>query len=134
MKHETLDPGFLTGFKTAKLPPPTDWSMGTLGTDTATVKSGFIDLNPIWLGSSATNITNANLWSNPELIETNVLDSSVELIYKQVYLVSNSWQTPSRRALKIIFSCIDGKWNKSEPVYGEIISAQEEYYTFNHEN
>ena len=125
MKHETLNPGFKT---------PTNWSMDTPGTGTA--KSGFIDLNPIWLGSSTpgTKITNANMWSNPELIETNVLDSSVELIYKQVYLVSNSWQTPSRRALKIIFSCIDGKWNKSEPVYGEIVPAQEEYYTFNHEN
>lgn len=32
--------------------------------------------------------------------------------------------------LKIIYSCIDGKWNKSEPIYGKIIPTQDEYFEF----
>lgn len=37
---------------------------------------------------------------------------------------------PERRVYKIIYSCIDGKWNKSDKIYGEIIPAQEEQYEF----
>jgi hypothetical protein len=34
------------------------------------------------------------------------------------------------RAVKIVYSCVDGKWNKSEPIYGKIIPAQDEYFEF----
>lgn len=37
---------------------------------------------------------------------------------------------PERRVYKIIYSVVDGKWNKSDKIYGEIIPAKEESYEF----
>ena len=37
---------------------------------------------------------------------------------------------PEERIFKIVFSVVDGKWNKSERVYGKIVEAQKEEYTF----
>jgi len=70
-------------------------------------------------------------WTTPERVELNECENSIEMIYKQssYYNVSPCPQS-IERVYKIIFSCIDGKWNKSEPIYGEIVPAQEEYYEF----
>ena len=37
---------------------------------------------------------------------------------------------PEKRIFKIVFSCIDGKWNRSERIYGKIIPAIEQHYEF----
>jgi hypothetical protein len=68
-------------------------------------------------------------WSDPRLMETIVLEDSIELIYFEYNIVSFS-ATNDRRIFKIIYSCVDGKWNQSERIYGEIIPAKEESYVF----
>ncbi len=70
-------------------------------------------------------------WSEPELVQTIVKNQSVELIYTQHTTIFIDWQGPSYRCFKIIFSCIDGKWNQSKPIYGEIIPATKQTYEFN---
>jgi len=37
---------------------------------------------------------------------------------------------PQERVFKIVYSCVNGKWNKSDRIYGNIISAQDEGYEF----
>ena len=39
-------------------------------------------------------------------------------------------QPLEERVFKIVYSCKDGKWNKSEPNYGKIIPATDEDYDF----
>lgn len=72
-----------------------------------------------------------NNWSEPKLVETIIKSESVELIYTQYTTIFIDWQGSEHRCFKIIFSCIDGKWNKSKPIYGEIIPANRETYKFN---
>lgn len=73
-----------------------------------------------------------NQWSEPTLVETIVKDESIELIYFQYPTVTFSYHSaPKNICFKIIYSCIDGKWNKSEPIYGEVIPASKETYEFN---
>ena len=70
-----------------------------------------------------------------EQLEVKEVGESIEIIYKET-LNSNYCYTiyptpqPETRIFKIIYSCVDGKWNKSERIYGEIVPAQEEYYNF----
>ncbi len=56
---------------------------------------------------------------------------SIEMIYKETH-TPMMWPNngPFYRVYKIVFSCQDGKWNKSEPIYGKIIPAQNESYDF----
>jgi hypothetical protein len=72
-----------------------------------------------------------DIWSTPERVEVNEVGETIEMIYKQT-LSFNYWPAPpyEERVYKIVYSCIDGKWNKSEPIYGKIIPAQEEYFEF----
>lgn len=72
-------------------------------------------------------------WSTPKLVETIVNAESIELVYTQYQTVYLDWQGSQTRCFKIVYSCIDGKWNKSEPIYGEIIPANKETYEFNSE-
>jgi hypothetical protein len=75
--------------------------------------------------------TTYNVWSTPQLIETNEVGNSIELIYKQTATVTYTYDTtPVERVFKIIYSCKEGKWDKSGPIYGNIIPAQEESYEF----
>ncbi len=72
-------------------------------------------------------------WSFPERVDVIETPDSIELIYKQTSMITyTSWPSPrpSERVFKIVFSCKDGKWHKSEPIYGEIIPASEEKYEF----
>jgi hypothetical protein len=72
-------------------------------------------------------------WLNPTLIEANEIGDTVEFVYKQIKNNAGSWNLnifPTTRVFKIIFSCKDGKWNKSEPIYGEIIPPKDETFRF----
>ena len=77
--------------------------------------------------------TNYDMWSSPERVEVNEVGNSIEMIYKQTSMISCTSfppQPPQERVFKIIYSCIKGKWNKSERIYGDIIPMQDECYEF----
>lgn len=79
---------------------------------------------------SYSNILEPN-WSEPYRYEVDVYDDRIEMIYIQYTCYSYSPSPPSeRRVYKIIYSCVDGKWNVSEPIYGKIVPATEETYEF----
>lgn len=77
--------------------------------------------------SSLTNTHSIQLLSTKEVGET------IEMVYKEisnaVYLTYPSIPVPPK-VYKIVYSCKDGKWNKSEKIYGEIVPEQGETYRF----
>ena len=84
-------------------------------------------------GTLNTGTTNINTWNYPERIEVIEVGESIEMIYKQTssfYRTGGLAPYSDERLYKIVYSCVDGKWNKSEPIYGKIIAAQDEYYEF----
>ena len=93
-------------------------------------------LNGINLLSSTGTTTVSSLntyWSIPGRVEVNEVGESIEMIYKQTSMISYAIYPgvpPQERVYKIVYSCVDGKWNKSEPIHGEIIPAADEYYEF----
>jgi hypothetical protein len=82
----------------------------------------------------AWNVTtrNTSQFTDPELIETKEVGETLELIYLERPNISTIWHPLYRdnRVFKIIYSCKEGKWNKSERIYGEVIPASEERYSF----
>ena len=73
------------------------------------------------------------LWNPMVFKEANEVGETIEMIYTQTSQFSRTGGLPpyhDERAVKIIYSCVDGKWNKSEPIYGKIIPAQDEYFEF----
>lgn len=85
--------------------------------------------------NSTTLITTSiyNLWNYPILIKTEEVDESIEMIYQQTSKITTLEfppKPPEIRIYKIIYSCVNGKWNKSEPIFGKIIPACEETYEF----
>ena len=87
----------------------------------------------IQFNETTSGTTEGTLWTSPEFIKARDTGNSIELIYKQQLMISNLGQfstQKSERVFKIVYSCVDGKWNKSEPVYGIIIPASAEYYEF----
>jgi len=81
--------------------------------------------------TGTTFTTSINNWSTPERLEANEVGETIEMIYKQT-LSFSYWPAPptEERVFKIVYSCIDGKWDKSEPIYGKIVPAQVEYFEF----
>ena len=75
---------------------------------------------------STSSTTSINQWSEPTLVETNMLQDSIEIIYEEVsnmVLSIYPSRPPEKRHFKIVFSCVDGKWNKSERIYGKKIEG-----------
>jgi hypothetical protein len=65
--------------------------------------------------------------------EVNEYSDKIEIVYIQrsnTTLAIYPPISPQEIVFKIVFSCVDGKWNKSEPIYGKIISAKCESYEF----
>lgn len=84
------------------------------------------------VGSSGTS-TYSNLWGSPSFILAREVGEAVEFLYEQTSMVTlaiHPAPPPKRRVFKIVFSCKDGKWHKSEPIFGKIIPAHDEYYEF----
>ena len=72
----------------------------------------------------------SNMYSNPIRLEVNEYYDKIEMIFEETLLVNMSIYQPlpnHKRYFKIVFSCVDGKWNKSERIYGEKI---ESYFKF----
>lgn len=87
-------------------------------------------------GGSTTTTSSEGLnyyWSNPVRVEIVERLESIEFIYKQTSLISLGVYPPrpsAERVFKIIYSCKDGKWHKSEPIYGTIVPQTKETYVF----
>ena len=85
------------------------------------------------INSTGTSSTTAlNLWSTPERLEVNEIGDTIEMIYKEVSAVTYTVypsRPPQERIFKIIYSCKDGKWDKSERIYGKEIK-KESYYVW----
>jgi hypothetical protein len=74
-----------------------------------------------------------NNWFAPERVGVVELHDKIEFIYKEtskMALAVYPARVAEQRVFKIVFSCIDGKWNKSDRVYGNIITATPESYSF----
>ncbi len=74
-----------------------------------------------------------NIWSEPKRVRVNEAANSIEMIYKQTSMISSTGcfsSPPEVRVFKIVYRCVKGKWNKSEPKFGKIVAAQDEYYEF----
>lgn len=80
-----------------------------------------------------TKTTFLNHWNEPTLINIMEVGETIEFIYKQTSMINYTTYPslePEKRVFKIVFSCKNGKWNKSEPIYGTIIPAIDEDYNF----
>lgn len=78
-------------------------------------------------------VTTSLLWSNPIRVDVFEGSDCIEMIYKQTSMCTLTMYPsppPQERVFKIVYSCVDGKWHKSERIYGKIIPAQEEQYEF----
>lgn len=72
------------------------------------------------------------MWTNPTRLEVLELTDSIEMIYEETSLINLTIYPsppPQKRYFKIVFSCVDGKWNKSGRIYGKKIEHQE-YFEF----
>lgn len=71
-------------------------------------------------------------WNDPFPISVEEKIDSITIIYIQKPTDSYSRVLPPghKRVFKVIFSCVDGKWHKSERIYGDIIPASKESYKF----
>jgi hypothetical protein len=84
---------------------------------------------------NATNSGTAfiNQYSTPIRIDVIENNNFIEFIYKETSNITLSVyppREPEQRVFKIVFSCKDGKWHKSDRIYGEIVEAQSESYIF----
>lgn len=91
------------------------------------------DLNVNTGASDTSSITSWDGWGNPYIIDTILGNKSIELVYRRdaqfthtVFPVS----TPNPKIFKIIYSCKNGKWHKSEKIKGYYVSKKEESYEF----
>ena len=79
-------------------------------------------------------LTNINTWHPAQRVSVKECAESVEMIYKETSMGNYTGIYPilpkEERVFKIVYSCINGKWNKSDRIYGNIIPAQDEEYKF----
>jgi len=91
-------------------------------------------MNSTSIGTTSTGTcTTLEMWNPMIFREANEVGKTIEMIYTQTSKYSRTGGLPpyhDERAIKILYSCIDGKWNKSDPIYGNIIPARGEYFKF----
>ena len=79
------------------------------------------------------SVTTSGFWSAPIRVDIIEFWDKIEMIYKEVsnftYTIYPS-PPPEERIFKIVFSCKDGKWHKSERIYGKIVPARDESWEF----
>lgn len=81
---------------------------------------------------TSTGTSCLNQWSFPQRLEVNEFPDSIEMIYEETSIITLTVHPsphPQKRYFKIVFSCVDGKWNKSERIYGRKIENQS-YFEF----
>ena len=79
------------------------------------------------LNSSITSSTYHLPIPLPELVLTIINDDCIECVFKQN---NHKWPNEGDSVFKVIFSCKEGKWHKSEPIFGLIIPASKEEFYF----
>lgn len=82
---------------------------------------------------TAGTATGIDYWNSPTRVDVIESIDSIEIIYTEASMVTYTTylqSSPEIRVFKIVFSCKDGKWNKSDRIYGKIISATDESYEF----
>lgn len=82
---------------------------------------------------SCTGTSYFNTWGDMKRVSVAEIGETVEMVYLETSNISYTNyppRPPERRVFKIIYSCIDGKWNKSERIYGKIVPEKEESYSF----
>lgn len=80
-----------------------------------------------------TTTTTLSMYHPPRQVDAREVGESIEFIYKETASLSFASFPPSYppdKVFKIIFSCVDGKWHKSDRIYGKIIAASDETYEF----
>jgi len=85
------------------------------------------------LGTTSTTYQIFPNYNMEKMISFDEFEDRIEVIYTErsdIIYTTYPPIYPERRVYKIIYSCIDGKWNKSDKIYGEIIPAQKESYEF----
>jgi len=90
-------------------------------------------LNPMIVINNSSGTATMNQWMLPVRIEVVEHPDKIEMIYKETSNTTYTMYPPSppeTRVFKIVFSCVDGKWNKSERIYGEVIPPRGESYKF----
>jgi len=105
----------------------------TSDTDYNTLGTNYNTSTPVYNNSSTTSIS-ISPWGTSVIIKVEEIGESIEITYKQK-LMQPEYRVGIEnveyvRVYKIIYSCKNGKWNKSEPIFGHIIPASEEYYIF----
>ena len=83
--------------------------------------------------NTGTSTSVFNQWNEPTFIKAIEFGETIEFIYRQTSMISYTvypQRPPEERVFKIVYSCRNGKWNKSEPIYGTIIPATDEDYDF----
>jgi hypothetical protein len=80
--------------------------------------------------STSTDPQTNSEWFAPERIKVIEYPDKLEIIYKQIRKIMYNNSGPEVRVFKIVYSCVDGKWNKSDRIYGKILPPQEESYIF----
>jgi hypothetical protein len=86
----------------------------------------------LWSTSTSTT-TSINTWSAPQRVDVIEYIDRIEFIYKETSMMTLTIYPappPAERVFKIVYSCVDGVFHKSERIYGTIKPAQEEYYEF----
>jgi hypothetical protein len=84
-------------------------------------------------GVSGTSYNTSNSWGFPERVDVIEKGDCIEFIYKETSMITLTVYPsppPAERVFKVVFSCVDGKWNKSDRIYGEIVEQSDEYYNF----
>lgn len=96
--------------------------------------NGFSVQSSLTLGANTTTTFQVvPQYQKEKLISFEEFEDRIEVIYteKSNYIYTTYPPIyPERRVYKIIYSVVDGKWNKSDKIYGKIIPAQEESYEF----
>ena len=77
-------------------------------------------------GTTASSYFNS-FYSSPELIDTIVTDTTVELVYKRHSLITSGFTTSIPHIYKHVYSRTDGS---VKVVDGTYIPAQKEFYSF----
>ena len=101
-----------------------------------TPEFSFRDSGTITLTGMTTSVGTVHIeeYEEPIQIKTIVHKDNIEIWYTQdkVFINSNSIfpNSPVQRLYKIIYSCIDGKWNESSPIFGQIIPPQDIQFIF----
>lgn len=90
--------------------------------------------NSVFNAGASTGTTLIDNWNLPERVQVAEVGESIEMIYTETARISYTHHhfstSPEMRVFKIVYSCVDGKWNKSDKIYGKIIPAQGTYYEF----